>query len=1008
MSTNAVTPDTIHLWAKLKDRTGPAYHPVTCHLIDVGLVAREMWQTILPRSVRSWVARELGLGENDEGIDLADQWVTLLTALHDIGKASDFQGRDAKVRTTIQSLDISIPMRAGGDPVFHATMSGACWEREIGPNLLKLEKGLTRRIASLTAGHHGRIPTPIELHEAGEDEANPKHWRRLRQMVYQELVSNGRLIVPMTPPKKLPTDVALWLAGFISVCDWIGSDETYFPMAMEGWSPESRLDLDEYTRRSAWQAKRALRQLGWLDAPNPLSEAAAPDPGADLPGWLSRCFGFSTPNTMQHRVVEIARGIPAPSLMIIETPMGSGKTEAALALADLWSRHTGQQGFYLALPTRATSDLIFHRLLDYLPHRYGDARIGVQLLHGLSDINADVRLLAGRPLKVDEKQVLIGWQHQPDPKGVACDLVASIDETGNAPGPVVAEWFTYRKRGLLAPFGVGTIDQILLGALATRHGFVRLFGLAGKTVIIDEVHAYDTYMLTLLRRLLTWLSALNCPVVLLSATLPEATRIRLARSYAWGRVRNDVEIPVPQASYPRLTWVTADGACDAATVPIADEERASFTLRLLPTEPLTDPFAWADDLRSRLDEGGTAAVICTTVRRAQKTAADLQARYGDDGPTVMLLHSRFMTGTRAAIEQEILRRFGKASGDEGRQVRGRPGIDGHSGSPGIVVVATQIIEQSLDIDFDVMVSDPAPVDLLLQRAGRLHRHHWLEDAGRRERERPTSLAQPELWLRRPDDRTGHPAGDRGATFVYDDHIMLRSWLTLRERLDVTQTMTIAIPDDIEQLVESVYDDRPCPDRWAGHRSDWYSTRKTYDDRGFGSSSKAVNRCVDYPWSEERSLHDVTTSGGATLGEEGSPLHAELIGETRESHGPSVTLICLRGSLDDPLLPSVSDFQARVGTSRQSERRVSFQERPTDKVLAEILLRTVRVSSPADAKRLLWLPEVSGPWARRGHLRMMRPVFLDHVYAEHGIVVRHDDRTGLVIERIGEGGDDQRD
>src|SRR5207248_9773559 len=121
------------------------------------------------------------------------------------------------------------------------------------------------------------------------------------------------------------------------------------------------------------------------------------------------------------------------------------------------------------------------------------------------------------------------------PRGVA----GNPGYDGAPAGVVAAEWFTHRKRGLLAPFGVGTVDQVLLAVLQTRHVFVRLFGLAHKTVVVDEVHAYDAYMTTLLERLLEWLGALEAPVVLLSATLPRERRDRLARAYGNGLGRVD-------------------------------------------------------------------------------------------------------------------------------------------------------------------------------------------------------------------------------------------------------------------------------------------------------------------------------------------------------------------------------------------------------------------------------------------------------------------------------------
>jgi CRISPR-associated endonuclease/helicase Cas3 len=339
----------------------------------------------------------------------------------------------------------------------------------------------------------------------------------------------------------------------------------------------------------------------------------------------------------------------------------------------------------------------------------------------------------------------------------------------------VAEgWFAANKKhGLLASYGVGTIDQALLAVLQTKHVFVRLFGLAGKCVILDEVHAYDAYMTTLMERLLEWLAALGCPVVLLSATLPRDKRLRLLRAYA-GR-----ELPEPEDKpYPRVTSVAAGGV---PAVRHFDPTRAR-TIRL----------GWLDEgglvntLRQALVDGGCAAVVRNTVRLAQKTFSELKKELKADGIRVELFHARFPFGRRMEIEDAVLKRFGKQGGPAGRDK--------------CVLVATQVIEQSLDLDFDLMVSDVAPVDLVLQRAGRLHRH----DRGLR----PAGVAEPQVWLIEPEIKDALP--DFGPSeYVYARFILLRSYVACKA------VETVRLPDDLERSVERVYGAEPLaiPDGW---------------------------------------------------------------------------------------------------------------------------------------------------------------------------------------------------
>jgi CRISPR-associated endonuclease/helicase Cas3 len=476
----------------------------------------------------------------------------------------------------------------------------------------------------------------------------------------------------------------------------------------------------------------------------------------------------------------VARETKVPGLAILEAPMGEGKTEAAFYFADYWNA-TGFRGSYIAMPTQATSNQLFERFRRFLQARYDDAeRINLQLLHGHAALSTDLKLL-------------MTDQWIPQPTGVD----SGDDEAGEA-SVGAAEWFTYRKRGLLAPFGVGTIDQALLSVLQVKHGFVRLFGLAGKTIIIDEVHAYDTYMSTLLERLLEWLAALGSPVVLLSATLPSARRKGLVSAYTRGLGHSVPAQPGPLEKYPRITLVDSSGVRESH-VEASPETRRALGIRWLAGGVGGLP----EMLLAALDGGGCAAVVCNTVARAQEIYVALRDEISGcpeaQRPQLDLFHARFLFKDRQEREERCLRRFGKPNQPDGTTAdRPRRAI----------LVATQVIEQSLDLDFDLMVSELAPVDLLLQRAGRLHRHQ------RSDRRGPQT---PTLHILRPELEEGLPKLEGGATFVYDEHILLRSWHTLKDRESAN------IPDDVEELIETVYresgkapagDTEALTDRWV--------------------------------------------------------------------------------------------------------------------------------------------------------------------------------------------------
>ena len=351
--------------------------------------------------------------------------------------------------------------------------------------------------------------------------------------------------------------------------------------------------------------------------------------------------------------------------------MGEGKTEAALLAADA----LGPRGFYVALPTQATSNQAFTRVSDFLTHRYPGSPVHLQLLHGHASLSEEVKTLRRnatlyfRPAEGDR------------------------EDMGDAGFPAVlaAEWFTYRKRGLLAPFGVGTIDQVLLADLATRHVFVRLFGLAHKAVVLDEVHAYDTYMTHLTEGLVEWLGALDASVVLLSATLPKARREALVRAYLRGRGIESTS--VPSAPYPRITWAGDDGTGSHEVVTSARNRRTVRLGWVSPDLPRTpqDGFPIGAKLQEFLVDGGRAAVICNTVRRAQETYGALCSIFSRH--EIDLWHSQFPLSDRRLREERCLRVFGKERD---------PAV--HRS----VLVATQVIEQSLDLDFDLIVPTLSP------------------------------------------------------------------------------------------------------------------------------------------------------------------------------------------------------------------------------------------------------------------------------------------------------------
>jgi CRISPR-associated endonuclease/helicase Cas3 len=343
-------------------------------------------------------------------------------------------------------------------------------------------------------------------------------------------------------------------------------------------------------------------------------------------------------------------------------------------------------------------------------------------------------------------------------------------------GQQCAAWLQdNRKKALLAQVGVGTLDQVLLGVLPSRHAPLRLVGLARKVLIVDEVHAYDPYMHALLQQVLKFHATFGGSAILLSATLPAQMRAQLIAAFRGGAGDSSAEPPVLQEDYPLLTRVDTTqveqrplacraGAARAVAVRFVDSSAAAL-----------------DTLTAVVRAGGCAVWIRNTVGDALEALEQAEAS-GLSPEQLTLFHARFTLGDRLAIEEDVLARFGKRSTPESRAGR--------------LVIATQVVEQSLDLDFDFMVSDLAPIDLLIQRAGRLHRHARAE--------RPAIARAPVLGVLAPP-WAGEP-GDRwvqdvlpGTGAVYQHHGQL--WLTMYALL---QRGRLATPDDSRALVETVY------------------------------------------------------------------------------------------------------------------------------------------------------------------------------------------------------------
>lgn len=563
------------------------------------------------------------------------------------------------------------------------------------------------------------------------------------------------LIAPGSALPELPIAVASAYASALVIADWLASNEDYFPLRPRLVGEAGKLSIEGYPELTADQQRERVERA-WKQAAFPTPLRIPTTPSDEVTDFYRHRFGWPAsycPTEAQRAAIEIATH-EDPDLMIVEAPPGSGKTELAFAAAEVLMHARGLQGVFVALPTQATTNAMFERVTAWLTSILGDEpqKLGIQLAHGKNSLNESFVKLLERgksPLEVHDDEEDLGLH--------------------------ASRWMGQRWRSTLSPVVVGTIDQVLLAALKSRHVLVRHLGLMGKVVVIDEVHAADEYMEMYLEAALTWLGMYGIPVVLLSATLPPARRLALLNAYRRGRGSSGIgaESVEGMIGYPAISTVSATGV---RVHEIAGE--TEVPKRIIPTS-LGSPQEIAELLDRELADGGCAVVIRNTVREAQETYEAVRSVFGREQST--LLHSRFLAVERAARDRRMLELFGKDS--QQRPFR-------H------VVVATQVIEQSLDVDFDLMLTDPAPMDLVLQRIGRLHRH---ERDGR-----PNGLHDARCLVI-IDDTTSSPwTYSRGTDYVYARYAVLRTLaiiadreeILVREPLEYAELTTQAYADDV--------------------------------------------------------------------------------------------------------------------------------------------------------------------------------------------------------------------
>ena len=722
------------LWAKKKVDIGGRllWLPLIQHLEDTKNVAERLWDRWLSPGQRKLIEDSIYMGNKTKARDLA----CFLACIHDLGKAtSSFSIKKSFSSEELDKIILGNMERAGFRGISGLKLlSSDKTSHNIASQYLLNKFGVSDDVATIVGGHHGKpVDKTFNFSDDEDDYLSQKSypenyyqvrdenseihklWERSQREIFDWALNECNFKdVKEIPGIGRPAQVILM--GLLIMADWIASSEDFFGLIpIDSYEPINKGERIKGYKR--WEIK----------------EAWQPKSHIDIDDLYERRFGFH-PRKIQKEFSRLIEEADKPGIFVLEAPMGLGKTEAALIGAEQLAFKQGCNGLFFGLPTQATSNGIFPRIVSWLEKVGKDGKsTNLRLSHSKAYLNDDLNNLPYcNPRGDDDNQYV-----------------------------TINQWFSGRKTAALDEFVVGTVDQFLMTALKQKHLALRHLGFSKKVIVIDEVHAYDAYMNQYLRQSLKWMGAYGIPVILLSATLPKESRTKLVEAYIEGvNPQKKGSFSLNSHSYPLITYSDGNEIKQFGDFIIENDKRISV-LKICDEQLLEQ----VDDL---LSDGGILGIVLNTVKRTQEIGRMLSDKFGED--VVEILHSGFIATERVIKEKQLLETIGKGGERPYKKI----------------IVGSQVIEQSLDIDFDVMISDLAPMDLLLQRMGRLHRHDNL---------RMSKLSEPKLYILGCNEDMEF---ESGSATVYGNYLLARTQSFLPKYID--------IPSDISSLVQDVYSD----------------------------------------------------------------------------------------------------------------------------------------------------------------------------------------------------------
>lgn len=726
------------------------YHLLPYHSLDVAAVAEALL-----------LANQPFTQDLSQLLEIPEQeLITLLCffiALHDLGKfASAFQLLFPDIAQSL--LQPATGVKAyDAKTAKHDRLGYYFWEKAE-ENILQALTGVEgveedaaykslEIFALFSFGHHGepintQLTRELKLYREDKNEKAALEFIQDLLALFKPRLNLSHLIDNNWQTRL--KQVSWHLAGLTVLADWLGSNTDFFPYCTQ------TMNLESYWPVAQKNAQTALKAT---DLWKPIK----------IKPFLSvqEHYGF-TPTPLQ-RWAETVAIDDTPQLFILEDVTGAGKTEAALVLAHRLMEAGAASGFYFGLPTMATSNAMFSRVSEHYLHMLDTqegSKPSIVLAHGARDMHEQFREAV--------------WP--------SAHLDANYTKEDTTATAQCNSWLAdSRKKALLAPVGVGTIDQTLLAVLPRKHQSLRLLGLNRKVLIYDEVHSADEYMFELLESLLVLHLHQGGSVVLLTATLSKKQRQRLIN--IWAKHLQLGEQIIQTESFPLATKVSFNSQLEETALASREEVSREVLVNFLHSED-----ACIETIIAAANKGQCIVWIRNTVNDALEAYQAISAQLTNK-EDCLLFHSRFILQDRQRIEAQVLDIFGKHS--DGTKRAGK------------VLIATQVFQESLDADADLMISDICPIDDLIQRAGRLHRH-TRNIEGAYQSGISDARTPPVLFVHAPEWQAEPAANWLAENFKTTEYVYRspgRLWLGMKV---LRKLGALRMPEEARELIEAVY------------------------------------------------------------------------------------------------------------------------------------------------------------------------------------------------------------